>query len=153
MCTVLLTPGVNPIAVKYIISYHIISNDAVASARWNDQWIVNGRECGRKGSWQNTKYYTGNRLDELRKTHTKPQTLQLVFVPRYAPSTFHTWSRCLPLQWDSGWQLAKIYPVFTNKQTNKQTYKEFVVVLKNSHYSTNCRTSTTSFCCTVILNP
>jgi len=25
MCTVLLPPGVNPIAVKYIISYHIIS--------------------------------------------------------------------------------------------------------------------------------
>jgi len=25
MCTVLLPPGVNPIAVKYIISYHTIS--------------------------------------------------------------------------------------------------------------------------------
>jgi len=25
MCTVLLAPGVYPIAVKYIISYHIIS--------------------------------------------------------------------------------------------------------------------------------
>ena len=25
MCTILLTPSVNPIAVKYIVSYHIIS--------------------------------------------------------------------------------------------------------------------------------
>jgi len=45
-------------------------------------------------------------------------TLQLVFVPRYAPRTFHTRSRCLPLQRDIGWHLVKIYPVFTkNKQT------------------------------------
>ena len=110
---------------------------------------MNGIECGRKWSWPNTKYYTSNRLGGLRKTQIKPQTLQLVFVPRYAPRTFHTQSRCLPLQWDTGWQLVKIYPVFyKNKQTNKQ---QFIVLLKNSQRSTTSRTSTTSFCCTVIL--
>jgi len=44
MCTVLLPPGVNPIAVnKYIISYHIISK---RKANWNGH--VLRRNCLRK---------------------------------------------------------------------------------------------------------
>jgi len=35
MCTVLLPPGVKPIAVKYIISCHVFTYSCVVEASWN----------------------------------------------------------------------------------------------------------------------
>ena len=63
MCTALMPPAVNPIAVnKYIISYHIISNLIyVAIEAWN-------QEMNEKFEWthqRNAHMYTGRHIENM----------------------------------------------------------------------------------------